>query len=474
MRRSIAITIQRTFSLSALVLLGLLLVTQPAQSQTASVESPEAKDQITKSVGNYKLTVPRLNENATGGNPAPAGAGAAPQGISSFSGRASARDRNAPHRTNLQAIKIVKYVNGLIGGFDQQGSGFGYGLEVTTDDLIPLVEVYGRAISSTLLYRQGEAGVYVGTEKTRGNIFFNYQRRTKDNIFGIGPRTAKYAVGSVESNYATESRSVNGILSHKFFKQLEGGLYGRFSNTGSFKGVDDDDIVINNLFSGDPATAVTNPVIYTPGLNSNVELVSYGGYGELDLRNNDKGLTQGAYFYGRFGSVDGIDNGNTFSDYGWLETELDGRVYVPVLSRKTSVALRAYADLREPKGGSQIPFYELASFGGRNLGRGFQTFRFRANNMVLFSGEVRQTVWTMEEDRGVDVIGFVDGGQVWGDNRSKTNPLIQANDQFSERNYRIGAGGGLSYRYNKSTVFRLDVGSSNERTLIYFAASRGF
>ncbi len=472
MRRSIAITIQRTLQLSALALVG-LLVTQPAQGQTASVESSEAREQVTKTIGNYKITVPTLSDSATGTTPAPAGA--APQGgISGFSDRAKDRSRNGPRRNNLQAIKIVKYVNGLVGGFELPGAGLGFGLEATTDDLIPLVEVYGRAVVSSRLYREGEAGVIIGNEKTRGNIFYNYLRRTEDNFFGIGPRTAKFAVGSVETNFASEARSINGVLSHKFFKFLEGGLYGRFSNTGSFKGEDERDLLIDNFFSGDPATAVTNPLAYAPGLNSNVELVSYGGYAELDLRNNDKGLTQGGYFYGRFGSVEGINNGNSFSDYGWNEIELDGRVYIPVLSRKTSVALRAFAEIKDPKGGSQIPFYDLSAIGGRNLIRGFENLRFRANNVVIFSGEVRQTVLTLEEDRGLDVIGFVDAGQVWGDKRSRTNLQILANDDFSERNYRIGAGGGISFRYNKNTVFRLDAGASNERTLLYFSASRGF
>jgi outer membrane protein assembly factor BamA len=50
-------------------------------------------------------------------------------------------------------------------------------------------------------------------------------------------------------------------------------------------------------------------------------------------------------------------------------------------------------------------------------GRGFKTFRFRGNNLALGSAELRQTVWTQSEDRGLDVFGFGDAGQVWGDNR---------------------------------------------------------
>jgi hypothetical protein len=462
-----------------LLLLGLIIVSPPCQAQSASVG--EAKETASKNLGDYKLTVPTLkdNDNAAGaaaGTPAPS---PAPQaGISNLSSRAIARDRNAPRREGLQAFKIVNYLNGVAGGFEQQGAGFGFGLEATTADLIPFVEAYGRALVSTRLYRTGEAGVYINPKgNTKGNVYYNYTRRTQDNFFGIGPRTSDTLL---ETNYATEQRSIGGILSHKFFKFLEGGLYGRFSNTGSFKSVNTDssDIVINALFTGNPATA--DLTRFLPGLNQNVELVTFGGYGELDLRNNDKGLTQGAYFYGRIGSVEGIENGSSnFNDFGWLETELDGRVYIPVLSRKTSVALRAYADLRNPRGGSQIPFYELASIGGRNNLRGFDNLRFRGENLAVFSAELRQTVWTMEEDQGLDLVGWVDGGQVWGDNRNKVNPLlasplIRQNDRFLDENYRIGAGGGVVYRFNKSTAFRADIGASNEKVQAYFSVSRGF
>jgi outer membrane protein assembly factor BamA len=187
-------------------------------------------------------------------------------------------------------------------------------------------------------------------------------------------------------------------------------------------------------------------------------------------------LTRGWYLYGRFGSVDGIDNGNSFSDYGWIETELDGRIYIPVFSDKTSVALRAAANLKEPKRGSQIPFYELSLVGGTSHVRGFDTYRFRANNAVVFSGEVRQTVWSMNDEntRGLDLVAFIDVGQVWGDNRSQTNPAILVNDDFSTRNYRVGAGGGIQYRLNKTVAFRFDIAASNETTKFYFMSRPGF
>jgi hypothetical protein len=392
-------------------------------------------------------------------------------GVSQLSGRTISRDRLAPQQFSLTAIKIADHVNGLVGGFEQ-GAGFGFGMEFTTSKGGDLkgFEFYARALGSLRLYRMGELGARVGTNKTRGEVWFNYTRRTRDNFFDFG----SLSPDSFETNFATERRSYNGLFSHRFSRRFEGGLYGAFSSTGSFRGEDDKEIPIDTVFSGDPTvTPVTN---FLPGFQQNARLISYGVFGEFDLRNNESGLTKGGYFYGRFGSVDGVDSDNTFSDFGWVETELDGRAYIPVFSNKTSLALRAYAVLRDPKGGSQIPFYDQSFFGGRSFGRGFKSYRFRGENSILYSTEVRQTVWSMNDEntKGVDLIVFGDVGQVWGDNRSRTDPSVLLNENYDSRNFRTGFGGGVQYRLNKSFAFRFEIGASNERTLGYISLRPGF
>jgi hypothetical protein len=394
-----------------------------------------------------------------------------PQGqVSKLGERSFSRDRNAPRRDNLNAIKIVDHVNGLLGGFEQ-GAGLGFGVEVTTSSGAELkgFELYGRVLVSTRFYRKAEVGARVGNDKTRGEVWFGYLRRTRDNFFNIGPLTPD----TPETNYAIEQRSYNGLFAQRFMGRSEVGVYAQVRNTGSFNGEDDKDPAIDTLFSGNPA--VTPVTRFLPGLNTNAKLFSYGVFAEIDLRNNDRGLVKGGYFYGRLGSVDGLDNGAAFTDYGWTEVEIDARAYIPVFSDKTSVALRAYADLKEPKRGSQIPFYDQSFFGTRNQGRGFDTFRFRANNVLLFSGEIRQTVWAQNDEntKGLDIFVFTDVGQVWGDNRSRVNPVILVNDNFDSRNYRTGFGGGVQYRLNKSLAFRFEFGASNEATKIYFSQRPG-
>lgn len=469
-------------------------VPNSASPGNASSVSTPPRD-LSRAVGNYTIIVPpktgktsdtdktankagkagadnnSSSDNASGATPSGPPAPGPQAQVSQFSDRTVSRDRNAPIRYNLNAIRIVDHVNGLLGGF-AQGGGFGFGVEFTTatESELKGYEIYARALVSTRFYTSGELGARVGNNNTRGEFWFNYTRRTRDNFFGIGPLTPE----SSETNFGTNHRSFNAVFAQRFAKRSEAGLYTQVSNTGAFNGKDDKDTPIDVLFSGNPnVVPITR---WIPGLGQNVKLFSYGAYAEIDLRNNERGLTKGGYLYGRVGSVDGLDNDNAFSDFGWIETELDGRVYIPLGGDKTSFAARAYTTLKNPKRGSQIPFYDLSTVGGRSYLRGFRNFRFRANNALIFAGEIRRTIWAQNDDntKGLDLIVFTDVGQVWGDKRSQTNPAIVANDNFSSRNWRTGFGGGVQYRMSRNFAFRFDVAASNERIMGYISLSPGF
>ena len=391
--------------------------------------------------------------------------------ISSFASRVKVFTRNGPTRESWNTIDLgTKHARAVVGGFEQ-GASIGFGVQLTTADSIRFVEFRVTALTSPNLYRRFEGEAYfprVFDKNTHADVWFDCLRRTKDKFFGIGslvPNTS-------QTNFDLEQRSYNASLYHDFAERLQVGGYFSLSNSATYRGQRDRDIPIDILFSGDPTTV---PVTrWTPGLRTNVKILSYGGFAEYDLRNNASGLTRGAYFYGRVGSAQGLKDEPAFSDYGWLEAELDARGYVPLGSDKTSLAVRGYASLKDPRGGSQIPFYDLSFLGGRMYGRGFQNYRYRGNNSVLGSAELRQTVWTQSEDRGLDVFGFGDAGQVWGDNRSRTDPAVLANDDFDSQKWRASVGGGVQYRYSRGFAGRVEIGHSHERNLIYFSITRGF
>lgn len=390
------------------------------------------------------------------------------QNPSKLTDKVKTYDRNAPRRENLTGFKVAHHINGLFGGFEQ-GAGFGFGVEFTTADSLHGVELRARALTSTKLYRKGEVGLYVpklGSENSHADIFFTYLRRTKDSFFGLGPRTTD----AFETNFDLEQRSISATYSYDVTKRIQLGGYLRQANTGIYRGEDKKDKPLDQLFTGNAATK--EPLRFVPGLGTNLNVFTYGLYVEGNLRNNDKGLTKGFYIYERLSDHRGT--GDRSKAYRWTEFESDLRGYLPLGSAWTSLAARSYLDVNKPTGSNDlIPFYEQAFLGGRSFVRGFDNYRFRANNLALFSLELRQTVWKQKDTRGVDIVGFGDGGQVWGDKRPNLPPQFNG-DKFSDKNWRFGTGFGVQYRYNKALAVRLDYAHTNEANKIYFSLTRGF
>ncbi len=468
--------------MGAILIMGLALNATHAircQAQTASDESNVAT--ITQSYKSANVITPDwsrvlkdyvLIPSAT---PAPQITGpTGPTPTARVTDRVKIREYLAPWwRDNYAAIRIgPKYINAVVGDFDQ-GSGVGFGFEVTTADKFSWVELRAMALTSTLLFRRFKLEAYfpsIGDERTHANVWFNYLLATQWNFFGIGPRTPQ----EQRTSFQLEQRAYNGLLQRDFTRRVKAGVYAGLANAGATNGNNDNLSSINTFFSGDPT--VTPITAFAPGLNMNSKILYYGLYGEYDGRNNERGLIKGFYLYGRFGSYDGLDNGAFFTDFGWLWAILDGRVYIPLGSDKTSFAARAFTSLEDPKGGSQIPFYYQSFIGGRLYVRGFHTYRFRGDNALALSAELRQTVWAMNDEntRGLDIHGFGDGGQVWGDNRSNTDPVVLANDDFRSENWRFGVGGGFTYRHSRAFAARVELGHSNESNLVYFSLTRGF
>ncbi|HEX8163454.1 MAG TPA: BamA/TamA family outer membrane protein [Pyrinomonadaceae bacterium] len=380
------------------------------------------------------------------------------------------RERNFPERSTRTAIGFGSpYVSAVFRGM-RQGAGQTLGVEFSTADKIPAVEFRATAQVSTKLYRVFEVEAYVphlGDSKTHADIWFNYSRRTEDNFFGIGPRVSR----ALDTNYSLEERSFNAGFFRDFTKSAQAGVYLRRRNSRAFRGEDDTEAAVDLLFSGNPAAAPASR--FLPGLNTTADIFSAGAYASYDRRDTSRGLTRGGYLYGRVATNDGLSR-STFSDFGWFETELDARGYVPLGGDKTSLALRTYAWLKDPRGGSQIPFYDMAFLGGRTYVRGYDSYRYFGNNLLMFTTEIRQTVWSKSERRGVDVFAFGDAGQVWGDNRSQTDATVLRNDRFSSSNWRASVGGGAQYRFSRAFALRAELGHSNEGNKFYLSFSRGF
>jgi len=378
--------------------------------------------------------------------------------------------RYVPVRETLTAIGIGgTHARALLGGFEQ-GAGMGGGVLVTSATAIPVLELRATAMVSSRLYRRVDLEALFSSIRGSRNhvdVWFSYARRDTA-FFDIGPRAST----DLETEFELTRRSYQGSFLRDLSGRLQTGAFVQVMNTRAAPGAaDTTGTLVSQRF---PGTLDESPARWLPGLDSTTRIRSFGGFLAYDTRDNSVGLTRGLNLYGRLASSDGQGQPNVQADYGWLEGEVDARAYVPLGGPKTSLQLRSRGLLKAPKSGSQIPFYDLAWLGGRTYVRGYSSYRFRGNNMLLVSTEVQRTVSASTGVRGVDVFTFVDAGQVWGDARSSTDPVILDNQAFSSRNWHAGWGGGVQYRHSRSVAVRLEAGRSPEGTVLYFSLSRGF
>jgi hypothetical protein len=382
--------------------------------------------------------------------------------------------RSVPLRENLTAIdfhsKVLNQPNvrlkGIVGGF-AQGSGIAGGAQVTTANAIPHLQLRANFLVSTVLDRRIDLEAVLNTNGNRNHVdaWFTYMKRSND-FFGIGPGSSDL----FKNYFDTDQRSYQASFYRDFTRQLQGGVFSQVMNTHSGLGSSQNP-AITDSFSGTP-----NPdgLQWIPGLLSTTKILTYGGYVEMDARDKSKNLTRGYDVYVRVVSSDGLKTNADFSDYSWLEGEIDARGYIPLGSSRTSLALRTRGQFKNPRGGSQIPFYDLSYLGGREYVRGFDTYRFRGNDLLMFSTELRQTVYRKTDHRGVDVFAFADSGQTWGDARSALDTSILSIQQFSFSSWHSGVGGGIQYRHSTAFAARLEAARSNEGIKIYASISRGF
>ena len=207
-----------------------------------------------------------------------------------------------------------------------------------------------------------------------------------------------------------------------------------------------------------------------PVSHSTTQILSYGGFLDYDTRDNRLGLTRGVNLYGRVASAMGWAVHADWPTAGSKGNSTPGdtsRSEVP-----GRPCLRSSGQFKTPKGGSQIPFYDLSWLGGRSCSR-LRSLPVSRRERLLFSTScgrrcthVPITVASMHCLRGCRTgLGrctFPDGPR---DSR-------QSRSQFG--NWHAGIGAGLQYRHSHTLAARLEVSRGRQGTTVYWALSRGF
>ncbi|HVR69826.1 MAG TPA: BamA/TamA family outer membrane protein [Vicinamibacteria bacterium] len=126
----------------------------------------------------------------------------------------------------------------------------------------------------------------------------------------------------------------------------------------------------------------------------------------------------------------------------------DARAFLPLGSAQRVVALRALVSADRPAEGSRVPFFLQETLGGSHTLRGYRSFRFRGEKLVLLQAEYR---W--EAAPAVELAAFLDGGRV-------ASHLAD----WSLRDLRTSYGLGLRIKTHDQVLLRFDVGRSSEET----------
>ena len=141
--------------------------------------------------------------------------------------------------------------------------------------------------------------------------------------------------------------------------------------------------------------------------------------------------------------------------YTFRRYELEATQFLPLVSRRWVIALRAREVFSQTTASQVVPFYMMPSLGGHNTLRGYGDYRFHDNDMQSFTAESRWSIFTH-----VDAAVFVDAGKV-----------APRPSDLDFHDLRRAYGVGLRVHNASTTLGRLDVGHSTEGWHVFFRIS---
>ena len=265
-----------------------------------------------------------------------------------------------------------------------------------------------------------------------------YSNAPREEFFGVGPDSSR----DDRSEYRLEQTTFGLVAGHQFARWVA--IQGRVGllKTNVGPGTRDSRPSSDTLF--DPATV--------PGLAEQDDFLHFDG-GLYLAWEADPNLPSGTVGF-QFARFDAQNN----DSFNFNRYSIDARGFLPLGSRQRALATRFFASRDVADDGSVVPFYLMKTLGGHETLRGFRDFRFRDTNLMYMSGEYR---W--EATAGVELAAFYDTGKVFPDRSGFT---------FDHLEHSVG--GGIRFKNFRRVVFRLDVGTGSEGTLVYFAVGQSF
>jgi outer membrane protein assembly factor BamA len=146
------------------------------------------------------------------------------------------------------------------------------------------------------------------------------------------------------------------------------------------------------------------------------------------------------------------------SDFTFDRVAGDARGYASLGSPQRVLALRALASVDRPAAGSRVPFYLQEALGGSRTLRGYHSFRFRGEKLLLLQAEYRWETWP-----ALEFALFADVGRAYG-----------RNEAFALRGLEHDYGVGVRLKTHDSVLARLEVARSGEDTRLLLRLGPSF
>jgi hypothetical protein len=191
-----------------------------------------------------------------------------------------------------------------------------------------------------------------------------------------------------------------------------------------------------------------------PGLARQPDFVHLAASAILDRRDQPANPHRGgmiALAVGRFDERGG-------REYDFDRLSGDARAYLPLGSPQRVLALRTLASSDRAKGGGRVPFYLQQALGGSRTLRGYPSFRFRGEKLLLLQAEYRWELWP-----ALELALFADAGRAF-----RPGEGMALDDLESDY------GAGIRLKTHEAVLARLDVARSRETTRWLFRLGPSF
>ncbi len=329
----------------------------------------------------------------------------------------------------------------VLGGLPAD-SGLAAGFELLRYRTLGPFDARARIVGSLKKYEHVELSLESPPPATHdffSEFRLRYRNYPQEDFWGLGPDSNE----DRHSNYRLEDVWLTGTAGLHFRSGLRVAAFGGLVEVNAGPGTDKKYPSTEQQFTVAEATALEAAPDYWRG---GIRL----DYDRRDDRDDPRAGDVASFEWARFEDREP-------GDYSFHRYEFEYRRFLS-LSDAGRIAGRARAVLTGKASGHEIPFFLQPSIGGTDTVRGFDQYRFRSGNALLFNIEYRRAMMGF-----LDAVAFVDAGSV----------TARPHD-LSLNELRGTAGGGVRVRFGGRVFFGLDAGFSREGAHFWFRSGHSF